>query len=382
MSQTSKQSTNSSQHPNWVFTANYGLPTQPTRDEFLDNTWLAICDKAHYAICGDETAPTTGQTHFQGYVQFLVKQRLGSLKRLPHGQQIHWEPARGDERANIEYCSKSGSTRVHGDEPRVVNGGKREKLRWDKILQDAKSGNFDAIDPKVQVIHHSSLMKIHAKYRTCPGVIDHTTKMLWVWGPTGTGKSRFARSYFEDRRMEWHYKTTDKWWCGYEGQRGVLIEDIDMQLGKDLAYYLKLWLDIYPFRGEYKGGSMMLRPELIIMTSNYHPFQLWGEREREWFDPIMRRLTLVPMFKEGDVVPDYGPPQVTPTQPPEGQLAPKKPPPVKKLKRGMSGGAAAAAGSNWLTPDDRRPIKHVIDLTKDTDESDSENESTTQEMSE
>ena len=37
---------------------------------------------------------------------------------------------------------------------------------------------------------------------------------------------------------------------------------------------LKNWADKFPFQAEFKGGSMLIRPARIVVTSNYTPQQV------------------------------------------------------------------------------------------------------------
>lgn len=82
----------------------------------------------------------------------------------------------------------------------------------------------------------------------------------------------------------------NKWWDGYTDQETVLLEDFDKSHDK-LLHHIKIWADRYPFPGEKKGTAFVIRPKLIIVTSNYHPSEIWpGEVEA---DPILRRFKLV-----------------------------------------------------------------------------------------
>lgn len=274
------------QHPNWCFTFNY----DEGDEDFVREFWDELCTKAHYAIGGWEVAPTTGQRHLQGYVQFESKQRLSALKRLRNGAGIHWEPARGDEQQNIDYCSKAGNFITFGDEPRIINGGKRVKREWAETLNLCKQGKFEEIDAQIQITQCRNLEYIHKKYMTRPADLNPNTRMTWIWGPTGTGKSRTAREMMAGK--EWYDKTQNKWWDHYNGEEFVLIDDLEKDYAVKLIAHLKRWLDIYPFVGEMKGSvQKYIRPKHIIITSNFSPEMIFDLPE--WLEPIMRRCEVI-----------------------------------------------------------------------------------------
>ncbi len=99
------------------------------------------------------------------------------------------------------------------------------------------------------------------------------TKGIWIWGASGVGKSRYAR----DNYPEAYKKLANKWWCGYQGETHVLLEDLDPNHEK-LGYHLKIWADRYHAPGETKGGLVPLTFEKIIVTSQYRPEQLFTDR--------------------------------------------------------------------------------------------------------
>jgi len=278
------------QHKNYIFTYNYGDVGQPSKAN-VDSWWQALEEIATYGIGGWEVAPTTGQLHLQGYTQLEKKTRITALKKLLCGNTVNWRVAKGDEVENYDYCSKDGNFMEFG-EATVVNPGKREKKRWKQALDLCKTGVYDEIDPQIQVQFMRNLDYIYDRYQSLPEDSDPGTKHLWIWGPTRSGKSRMARTVLREKGkgLPFYNKLQNKWWDHYKAGQLVLIDDLEISTGQALAAYFKLWLDIYTFKVEYKGGAKDIRPALIIITSNYHPWDIWGENVAGWYEPLMSRL--------------------------------------------------------------------------------------------
>ncbi|UYD39159.1 MAG: replication associated protein [Wigfec virus K19_448] len=92
-----------------------------------------------------------------------------------------------------------------------------------------------------------------------------TLENEWIFGDTGSGKSKYARSTYPDAFI----KDKSEFWDSYEFQDIVLLEDVD-ETWEDVLYQLKIWADHYIFAGRIKHKpSLNLRPKKIIITSNY-----------------------------------------------------------------------------------------------------------------
>lgn len=94
------------------------------------------------------------------------------------------------------------------------------------------------------------------KLETCPN--------LFIFGEPRSGKSTQVGKLMKD--VPCYIKDHNKWWCSYKQQPVVVIEDITSGWGINK---LKNWADTLPFRAEFKGGSFLIRPEAIVITSNF-----------------------------------------------------------------------------------------------------------------
>lgn len=98
------------------------------------NNMMEDYNVGDYSIYGEETAPTTGKKHLQGFTYFKEKKSTAQvLAMFPKG--IHLEVSKGSIPENIVYCQKDGGYHEHGKRPQQ---GKRNDLHV--IQNDLKFG--------------------------------------------------------------------------------------------------------------------------------------------------------------------------------------------------------------------------------------------------
>lgn len=63
--------------------------------------------------------------------------------------------------------------------------------------------------------------------------------------------------------------TGTKWFDGYNGQKMIIIDDLDKYTAHQLGHSIKLWADRYPVTAESKGATIPLQHEVLVVTSNF-----------------------------------------------------------------------------------------------------------------
>lgn len=254
-----------------------------------------------YMIVGNETCPTTGRQHQQGFVIFRQPTSRKACQIAIGDKVAHCEHAKGSVDSNVAYCSKEEDFWEEGERPKQ---GQRNDLI--AIAEEVRNGNV--------TVDQLALTKpniVHQYGRTLDRIEDirlrtvfrnFMTKGIWYYGATGTGKTERA---FENYSPETHYVLQDDrgWWDGYTGQEIVIINDYRGWIRYDRLLDL---VDRYPTTVPRRGRQPMpFVSKTVIITSALSPEECYKNRmENDSIEQLLRRFEVFRCVNRTVMFPD------------------------------------------------------------------------------
>lgn len=240
-----------------------------------------LAKNAVYAIAGAEVGEK-GTPHIQGFIHLPnAKKGANWKKALP---RAHFIPASGDDHSNKKYCSKEEQVLYEVGEPTAQGSRTDIKEITDKIRNLELSMDDIMWDyPDMYLRYHKAFEKM---YSSLHAVRTDPPQVVWLWGKSGTGKTRFA---VEEHKDSHYIKDNTIWWDGYNQQEAIIIDDFD----GDIPFRVMLrMLDRYQYQGQIKGGYVHINSNHIYITSEFPPSYYYGESDNR-LKQITRRLTSV-----------------------------------------------------------------------------------------
>lgn len=251
----------------WVFTHNNFTESDKQRYLDLDKTYL----------CLGEEIGESGTPHLQGFITFQRAYRLTQLKKII--PTAHWEPALVSDGMN--YCMKENYT--------IQDNRKKGKRNDLDHVRQMVSENKPMSQIVLECTSYQSIRMAEKLKEYRPERRKWPVNVSWFHGPAGSNKSRTAWELMPDA----YSKPPGKYWCGYDGDYDVIIEDIRPP---DISFHeLLRVLDRYPHIVEVKGGHRQLLIKNIILTSPYPPEQLYCDNGED-IQQLLRRITTIKYF--------------------------------------------------------------------------------------
>ena len=254
-------------------------------EDLIKNTAPTV----QWMIIGKEVSET-GTPHLQGACIIGTQKAFSTVKTFPGLHRAHIEKMAGRPHDSLIYCSKQDKSPFqHG---RLPEPGKRNDIHnaVDAIKNGASIRELAEGDHAVPVVKFfKGLTVLRSLLDTAPRT---PPLVLWLYGPTGTGKTRSAVEFAERLAGPGNYWISSgslRWFDGYDAHDVAIFDDFRAKHAT-FSFLLRL-LDRYELRVEFKGGSVRWNPSVVIVTANAGPREMWSFRTEEQLDQLERRIT-------------------------------------------------------------------------------------------
>ena len=212
-------------------------------------------------------------------------------------------------RSPIAYCKKGYQSHEewlesgpHGNDyglravifecgnPPQIQGARNDIERAVELLNE---NGYDLEDlarrePAIYIRHYRGFEALRERLDT--NVRKFKTKVIWIYGPTGVGKSKFIGDLMDEGVNVYWKVNSHKWFNGYNGQSVVALDDYRRGGGYLLFNDMLRLFDRYPLQVEFKGGATQFLSRYIIVTSSQSPTQLLDGQTDDRIDQLLRRV--------------------------------------------------------------------------------------------
>lgn len=276
-----------SRHRNWVFTIhNY---TQ----EDVEQLNTVDCRYLVYGL--EEGSHET--PHIQGYIELDNPKSMGAMKKLLNRNDVHLEQRMGTAKQASEYCKKEGHFYERGE---LKKQGERTDLF--ELAEQVRVGEIN-----MEELREDNPMAYHTYGRTLEKIDDDRmrntkrtwmTKGVWLYGPTGVGKSHRAYEMAGDRST-YVYTEDGGWWDAYKGEEVVIVDDFRGSI--PFNQLLKM-IDKWEYRVRRRGREpMTFLAKEVIITSALHPKEVYKNLAvGDNLDQLYRRVEVVRCVQESE----------------------------------------------------------------------------------
>lgn len=287
----------------WVFTANN--PEAQLSPQFWPDCRLC----AWQLEIGDDTHTV----HWQGYVEFEKVKRRDWIVAHCEGLEEAWIDVRAKNSTKakaVDYATKQNDvTYLEGpyywpneEACRGAGQGKRTDLAGacELVKQGGTNAELAEKFPTTYVKYFRGLNALRNALPIPPAEGNPPKDCVLYWGPSRTGKSHRLKEECPEG-PEWFWCVPGKWFDGYEGQEGLVFDEI-----RDSWYpweFLLRLIDRGPRRNEVKGDMVRMRATKFRMSSNVHPSQWYqgvkGRPNEPWDEsPLRMRFSKIILMDE------------------------------------------------------------------------------------
>lgn len=227
-----------------------------------------------------------GFLHWQVVCTLGSKQSLHGITRI-FGSELHAELTKWQSAEDYVWKQDTSIANTRF-ELGIKPFNRNSEVDWSRVWDLAAEGKLLDIPASIRVPHYRTLRTIAQDFME-PIAMERSVSVFW--GRTGTGKSK--KAWEEAGALAYPKAPTTKFWCGYRGQKNVVIDEFRGAI--DISHLLR-WLDRYPVNVETKGSGGVYCAERIWITSNLAPSDWYPHLDEETRSALMRRLNVIVEF--------------------------------------------------------------------------------------
>jgi len=301
----------------WIFTA-YDLDEQATKwAHFLRDSFHSGLITDYF--WGTEECPTTGTRHMHIGLQFPENKRYTAVKRLliDHGLHAWLENMKGDWLQAKKYAFKDQETASEVGWP-VKRFECQEKSKFRTTVPQSagsrkraapmlsnESAQLILSGQVLQAIENLSALEAIRAQKYVKEAMEIVPQralepvIVWVYGPTQTGKTTFAEWSANKSQVPVHWQGLEenaKFWNGYVGQEVVVLDEA-RERNLPFQTFLRLATRA-PFQVELKNSYRPMDSPLIFVTAPCPPWHFWTGTVNQRghvmdIEQVMGRITIV-----------------------------------------------------------------------------------------
>lgn len=260
----------------------------------------AVCTllKPVWMVAQPEKCPETGKIHWQCFFHLpkkMANQKIERLVRtrfpLPLSVRFEAKLSHTTYQNQKDYCHKDESAYdkskrfEHGTQP--PEQGNRTDLAGmvERLREGATDLELLEENPAQFMIHNKAFALVR---RLLAPKRDAPSKLIFVWGKTGNGKTMTAMLSCvpPPEMVEWD---AGRFLLGYTGSNTAVVFDDFAWPGMEIRKAFRV-CDRWPLEIGTKGSSIQFAPKIIIFTSNDDPMKWWPDATPEHRAAWHRRI--------------------------------------------------------------------------------------------
>lgn len=214
--------------------------------------------------------------------------------------------------ANFDYCTliemevpgqiaeahekKSGTVKTLLDLMYIGVKTKRE------VEAELSGSQFGRYKKQIDAVWAKRLQIMAEEWREKMKDSGEQVKVIWLYGPAGTGKTSFAKAYARKKGQEYYVSGSSRdIFQGYCGEHTIIMDELRPKTipYHDLLRILDPFALTDPTMAPSRYADKSLACDLVIITTPYSPYEFYQELgaevngEIDCFDQLWRRISLV-----------------------------------------------------------------------------------------